>query len=400
MVPQSIPMQFDQFDAFDRSRRTSYTLVATLLLAGIGVASFERSIESGSVGLDWQAPPHPVRLAPGGDFQQTRNAPAPFVPSGPLAAAAAQPPRPATAVARHIVASPGGRPTVARSLDRPQTAGSARLDGAGAVSKPGHRRPAQPARPPALPAPQTIAPQPALTFEPVMIDADSFPDVQVSASVTSAPPTDEIADVADTDLMPALATASPPEIAMTPVPAMDAGVVTAAPDPNVDRARVADRRATPMAGADAPRPQAIDLPAHPARSAARTANASVAASHAEPTGGTSAPTLAPVQPIGRPHQVRDGIAFEVSARVNGATMGRLSLLIAGGDIRHPEYTCDDISVRLADLLVILSPRMDQKLFQALNASQAAEQYVTFNDLRAHGIAVSFDRHDRLLLKTA
>lgn len=100
--------------------------------------------------------------------------------------------------------------------------------------------------------------------------------------------------------------------------------------------------------------------------------------------------LAPVDtaPAKRPGIAR--VAFDVAAKVNGTAAGRVSLLIKDGE---------NISVRLADLLGILQPRIEPELYDRLAGAQAAQSYVTFNDLRAAGIAVRFDDRDRLLIGT-
>lgn len=85
---------------------------------------------------------------------------------------------------------------------------------------------------------------------------------------------------------------------------------------------------------------------------------------------------------------RRGVALEVSARIDGVKAGRVALLIRSGD---------DICVRLADLLAIAAPAMEPGLAERLSAAQAAQSYVTLNELRAAGIAVRFDDDDRLLI---
>lgn len=93
---------------------------------------------------------------------------------------------------------------------------------------------------------------------------------------------------------------------------------------------------------------------------------------------------------GTSHYVRtsQGLTFEVSAQVNGTSIGRLPLLIADGE---------NISVRLADLLAAVAPMMPSHVHDRLSTSQAAQDYMTFNDLRAAGISVRFDSSDRLIL---
>ncbi|HEY0958995.1 MAG TPA: hypothetical protein VGE05_06940 [Novosphingobium sp.] len=111
-----------------------------------------------------------------------------------------------------------------------------------------------------------------------------------------------------------------------------------------------------------------------------------------PTPRTISPGPMPDQAksSGTSHYVRtsQGLTFEVSAQVNGTSIGRLPLLIADGE---------NISVRLADLLAAVAPMMSSHVHDRLSASQAAQDYMTFNDLRAAGISVRFDSSDRLVL---
>jgi hypothetical protein len=101
----------------------------------------------------------------------------------------------------------------------------------------------------------------------------------------------------------------------------------------------------------------------------------------------------PIQPeetIGKYRRTSQGLAFEVSTSVNGTPMGKVSLLIRDGE---------NISVRLTDLLKTLQPSLDPALYQKLSGSQAAQSFVTFNELRASGIAVRFSDNDQLILGT-
>lgn len=83
-----------------------------------------------------------------------------------------------------------------------------------------------------------------------------------------------------------------------------------------------------------------------------------------------------------------GIELEVEAVINGAPAGKVPLLIADGE---------NISVRLADILTAIQPLMDPVAYDTLSASKSAGEYVTFNTLRASGIAVSFGSNDQLIL---
>ena len=83
-----------------------------------------------------------------------------------------------------------------------------------------------------------------------------------------------------------------------------------------------------------------------------------------------------------------GIEWEVEAVINGAPAGKVPLLIPDGE---------NISVRLTDILKAIQPLMEPLAYDTLSASKSAGEYVTFNTLRASGIAVSFSSNDQLIL---
>ena len=84
------------------------------------------------------------------------------------------------------------------------------------------------------------------------------------------------------------------------------------------------------------------------------------------------------------------VSLQVSALVNEAGAGRVSLLINDSE---------NISARLADLLAILKPAIKPELYERLAGSQAAQTYMTFNELREAGSKVRFDAKDRLHITT-
>jgi hypothetical protein len=84
------------------------------------------------------------------------------------------------------------------------------------------------------------------------------------------------------------------------------------------------------------------------------------------------------------------VSLKVSATVNGGAVGRVALLIDDAE---------NIQVRLSDLLAILEPELEPGLYAQLSDSQAAQSYMTLNDLRAAGIKVRFDENDRLVITT-
>jgi hypothetical protein len=92
--------------------------------------------------------------------------------------------------------------------------------------------------------------------------------------------------------------------------------------------------------------------------------------------------------VGRYRRTAQGLAFDVATTVNGSSAGRVALLIRDGE---------NISVRLADLLAAVQPTIDPGLYEKLSASQAAQSYMTFNELREAGIAVRFNDKDQLIL---
>lgn len=95
--------------------------------------------------------------------------------------------------------------------------------------------------------------------------------------------------------------------------------------------------------------------------------------------------------ISRYGMTEQGIAFTVPVQLNRSPAGNIALLINDGH---------NISVRLADILTVLKLAMAQDRFETLSASAAAQEYVTLNDLRAAGIAVTFASDDRLMLGTS
>lgn len=84
------------------------------------------------------------------------------------------------------------------------------------------------------------------------------------------------------------------------------------------------------------------------------------------------------------------VALQVSATVNGNAAGPVSLLI---------NDAENIAVRLSDLLAILQPAIEPALYERLSESQAAQAYMTLNELRLSGISARFDDDDRLVLDT-
>jgi hypothetical protein len=188
-------------------------------------------------------------------------------------------------------------------------------------------------------------------------DKAAADDETVAFASVAADPVDRPAAMA-----PAIRAPQPP-LAMpaAELKAMMAGVVAA-------------RQGTGMG----PRPAAADAP-------------ELATADADAQGPFGRQAASDDEPAGDQARPARRVEFQVAALVNGASAGRVPLRIVDGE---------NISVRLGDLLATLEPKMDKAAYQALSTSHAAAEYVTFNTLRANGIAVRFDSQDRLILGTS
>ncbi len=102
------------------------------------------------------------------------------------------------------------------------------------------------------------------------------------------------------------------------------------------------------------------------------------------------------QSISRPMQTWNGIEFSVATRVHGKSAGTLNMLIANARVDYPEHIGTDISVKLSDVLSLLSSKFKPDSLQRLSNSSAAQNYVTLNELRLRGIPVSFSDDDVLV----
>ncbi|MBV1686510.1 hypothetical protein KRR38_02205 [Novosphingobium sp. G106] len=172
--------------------------------------------------------------------------------------------------------------------------------------------------------------------------------------------------------------------------------ITASPAPKAIPMVDADSRAAlaRMNGDDAPPPSGTERldalqPARPALSMApdRSSLAEAAPRAASPVGMTGI-RMQDDDGVSRYRRTAQGLTFDVATTVNGTSVGKVSLLIRDGE---------NISIRLADLLAAVQPSLDPVLYQKLSASQAAQSYMTFNELREAGIAVRFNDNDRLIL---
>jgi hypothetical protein len=71
----------------------------------------------------------------------------------------------------------------------------------------------------------------------------------------------------------------------------------------------------------------------------------------------------------------------VLSRIDGAAVGSLPLQVASDAL---------VSVRLADLISLFEDRMERPLFVWLKSSSSANEYVTFETLKAAGIEAEYD----------
>lgn len=131
------------------------------------------------------------------------------------------------------------------------------------------------------------------------------------------------------------------------------------------------------------RPASSALAMAPSRSLAETAPRA-----ASPVGMSGIRMQDDDDGVTRYRRTPQGLAFDVATTVNGASAGKVSLLIRDGE---------NISIRLADLLAAVQPSLDPALYQKLSGAQAAQSYMTFNELREAGIAVRFNDNDKLIL---
>ncbi len=121
----------------------------------------------------------------------------------------------------------------------------------------------------------------------------------------------------------------------------------------------------------------------PLASAALTGTPGLAAQPSDADGASSSARGVSIYKYGA-----NGIELEVEAVVNGTPAGKVPLLIADGE---------NFSVRLADILKAVQPLMERLAYDSLSASKGAGEYVTFNTLRASGVAVGFNANDQLIL---
>lgn len=89
--------------------------------------------------------------------------------------------------------------------------------------------------------------------------------------------------------------------------------------------------------------------------------------------------------------VGEYIFHQVSVQLNDHSVGAIDVRI-GGDA--------SLSIRVGSLLSIVQGELDPSLFAAMNGSAGADQYVSFNQLRAAGIDVRYEPAGNTIVLTA
>lgn len=340
--------------------RSAKPVLAAVLATGAGVTGFAHPLASPR--------PSPVPPAASPDISMLVarlevSPAATLTPPRPIAPTPREP-APRLAESRRTAPTPGVR-IMDPAPDPSHLAPTAETPAPGITTMPELPAIASPAAsesPPAL----TLPPNP----EPLTGGVDEPSPVLEEQAMPPGPPADIETPrfVASTVAEGSLGLVSPP------VPAPREPLMMPAAELKAMMAAEAARRDRPLA--DTPRLAETVPPAAVAPVIAPPAQALAAIGDA-PSGTT----------IDRVGQTERGIQFDVAARVNGDTAGKLPLLITG----------EAISVRLGDVLALLEPMMEPTQFAALSASSGAGEYVTLNRLRASGIAVRFDARDQLIL---
>ncbi len=322
-------------------------------------------------------------------------------------AALAQPldplPRPATpATARHFAAVQ--RPTTRITLPTPAFAPAAHRDITGTAKASRLAAPAAAIAPAPLPEPSEAA---IARAAPATVRIAIGPAATSPATLASRPPAAALAAArgpvepsSSPDLSLAASSVAPLK---RPIPMVDdatraslglSGMAGPAPGAveRVTALAPVEPVAHPLAGSVAPRAAAsAAAPDSDARHALKQeilARIATLPPDAQKPSIMSAATKLAGGAIRQYQRTPRGLTFAVTARLNGADVGAVSLLIRDGA---------NISVRLADLLGALRPAIEPALYERLSTSQAADDYMTFNELRAAGISVRFDDGDELLL---
>jgi hypothetical protein len=92
-------------------------------------------------------------------------------------------------------------------------------------------------------------------------------------------------------------------------------------------------------------------------------------------GGASA------QPRAKYQMVGGAIEFQLPVQVNGEQLGNVTLHVM------PDQK---ISLQLKELVTLFAPHLDPQMLQALSGTETAEEFVSFDRLRAAGIDIRYD----------
>lgn len=90
---------------------------------------------------------------------------------------------------------------------------------------------------------------------------------------------------------------------------------------------------------------------------------------------------ASAQPRAKYRMVGGAIEFKLPVQVNGEQLGNVTLHVM------PDQK---ISLQLKELVTLFAPHLDSQILQALSGTATAEEFVTFDRLRAAGIDIRYD----------
>ena len=90
---------------------------------------------------------------------------------------------------------------------------------------------------------------------------------------------------------------------------------------------------------------------------------------------------ASAQPRAQYQMVGGAIEFQLPVQVNGEQLGKVTLHVMSDQ---------KISLQLKELVSLFAPHLDPQLLQALSKTETAEEFVTFDRLRAAGIDIRYD----------
>jgi hypothetical protein len=90
---------------------------------------------------------------------------------------------------------------------------------------------------------------------------------------------------------------------------------------------------------------------------------------------------ASAQPRAKYQMVGGAIEFRLPVQVNGEQLGNVTLHVMADQ---------KISLQLKELVTLFAPHLDPQMLQALSGTETAEEFVTFDRLRAAGIDIRYD----------